>query len=238
MVDAGTMTPLTIVPLAAMDYRACWVVPGTWTEAWPGGHKQAVVLELEPEGPDRFKYTSDQTWPADAIRYASTLGYELTISRSGLPIADQLLLRAPDQGWHHLTLAFGEHLAARSLTEWSDTRESLLQNLAPEHWPAPNECDAILHVGDTDYLQFLARSELLLQSWLAYQVALWFSDLAADESTSISRRLINDAVGVGARLQRLDRTPSGLRLVGHYGRGRRTLLRAGKEKGAAFQIDL
>jgi hypothetical protein len=232
------MDPLTIVPLATSDYQACWVVPGLWRQAWPNGYDDAIVLELEPEGPDEFNYTSDQTWPADAIRYASTLGHELAISRSGVPIATGALLGLPDQGWHHLTLAFGDNLGVPSRADWSNAREAILNNLAPEHWPAPESCDALLHVADTEYLLLLARNQSLLRLWVGHQIGLRFADLTPRQTTVLSDRLLDAALGIGVRVESLEQTRAGLHVVGRWGRGRHTLLRAGADTGGAFRVDL
>jgi hypothetical protein len=232
------MDPLTIVPLATSDYRACWVVPGDWRQAWPNGYGDAIVLELEPEGPHRFTYTSHQTWPADASRYASTLGHELAISRSGVPIATPALLGFPDQGWHHLTLAFGNDLSVPSLADWSNAREVILNNLAPEHWPAPDSCDALLHVGDTEYLLLLVRNQSRLRSWVGHQVGLRFSDLTPEQTTAVAERFLDAALGLGVRVEGFEQTRHGLHVVGRWGRGRHTLLRAGTETGGAFRVDL
>lgn len=91
------MPSLTLVPLRHNGFNACWVVPMLPHHAWatrqgiPYGRAVLVECELDPDG--RLPvYTSDQSWPADTIRYASGLGYEPSVDTAGVPAVGASIL--------------------------------------------------------------------------------------------------------------------------------------------------
>lgn len=203
-------------------------------------YTRAVLLECEPDPDGRLPvYTSDQSWPADTIRYASGLGYEPSMNTAGVPAVGASILSNPEQLWHHLTLAFVSHQDPLVLEDWRACRQILLQDLGPAKWPAPRFCYTILHVVEAEHLLLLSRRHDEMTDWLARQIARSFDTfISLAEAGQIVSWVMAEGTGKGCRLRSVIRSGSELVIAGRWGRGRRTALQAGEPGGAKLEVRL
>jgi hypothetical protein len=200
-------------------------------------YSYAVLLECEPDG-GQWLPSTDQAWPTDALRHASTLGFEPVVCGDGLPLIGPTLLATPDVLWHNLTLGFATRAEVELRNAWAPCRDVLLESLAPNTWPAPPSCETILHVTEGDYLLLLTRSSAALQQWLARQVAtLLAATLSYADAEQIATWCLAEAVGVGIHLKDVTRDGE-LLLRGRWGRPEWTPLRAGDPPGDRFEVRL
>jgi hypothetical protein len=242
---------LILVPRIGQGYHYCILSPGDVSALWPAtaGLDAAVPLEVEPGWwvlpDDPWLGTYEQAWPTDVVRNCSRLGYEVSLA-SGIPLIGRVLLQ-PDERyfWHHLTLGLVHSSGdLGSLAEWSSLRDQLLRNLLPDSWHAPPSCGAIILVTEGDVMLMLSPSMNIWEAWVADQIRTHFhlGDLSEsprrEALLEATRWLLREGTGQGVRVSHLTlrQTPLGTEVTvkGRWGRGRKTLIRAGKPHGEAF----
>jgi hypothetical protein len=201
-----------------------------------------VLLECEPEGEQRWVPTSEQRWPADAIRTASALGFEPRLNQEGVPLVGAGILTAlPEHDqracWHYLSLGFTNEQGSMQASAWAECRAVLLQSLMPSRWPGPHRCDTLLVVTEADYLVLLTRSNADLHAWIAKLVRV-SHDLAPGDSAEVAAWLMREALSAGVCLEAVNSHGKTLRILGHWGRAAEVGLEVGEPAGDRFAIDL
>lgn len=251
----GAPRSLAIVPHKGPDYEYCIVQPGALAAAWPTSplvdQVAAVPLEVEPEwwvadAPPVLN-TYEQTWPSDVARAASRVGCEVSFSIAGVPqVGRGLLVENTKWFWHHLTLGLLQPGSwPGDLELWRQHRQRLLANLSPDAWSAPQECNAVIHVAEADYILILTPHRALVESWIAGQLAIVLDVKQPDGPSAnavlsaLARWIMTEAGDRGVRLTEVavEAGGDGVAVIarGMWGRGRDTLIPIGDVEGPAFE---
>ena len=145
-------------------------------------------------------------------------------------------------------------LVRQSLWKWirnggslRRTHGHLIQTVLPESWQALPSCGAIIHVTEGDVMAVLSPSQRFWKGWVAGHIGAHFGlgtlpvldeRLLREALLGATRWLPHRGEDRGLRLSHLEirRTSRGTELMakGRWGRGRKTLIRAGKARGDAF----
>jgi hypothetical protein len=208
-------------------------------QLWPDRHgiayQEAVLLECEPEDLEHFRPTSEQEWPRDAIRYASTLGLEPQL-RSGVPRVGRSVLSAASN-WHYLALGFDGGGEPADRMAWAACRAALLESYVPSLWPGPPECETILVITEADYGLLMVRDKADLERWLSTQLTTAFANGSSHQGAARAAHwCLTEAWSKGVHLTSVESHGSQTVVRGHWGRSSDVHLTVGDEAGDALEL--
>jgi hypothetical protein len=250
------MPPLTIVPVILEEYTYCCVFPCSPSETWPSLPAEARTgILLEAEGGQESSSlnslsTYEQEWPRDVVRSASSVGREVSLSLSGIPLVDDAILSdRVGSYWHRLTLGvvtpdrFRDERAA-----WEQLHERIQVSLIPERWLAPRDCRAILHVEEGEYVYLLTPERERLSRWLQRLIVSRFPSVGLGlaeggaHGEMLTNWILTQGNRTGLRLAEVNRVtrPSGtsFRLIGRWGQDPAGALSVGDAGGAPFDCEV
>jgi hypothetical protein len=211
-----------------------------------------VLLEFAPEniGEVAARPTTLQSWPADAIQYASAVGWEPE-ARGGIPLVTSDFLRVYEShSIDYLTCGILKHAGMRVGAEatWRGLRRRLQRTLLPEEWEAQEHCEGIVHIAGHVAAVVLTESLAWAVTFLADMMWARAKAEVVDPEPmrrvceTVARWLIDEMRGTGARIERV-RVLSGAssqRTITVFGRRGRGDFRwsVGAPDGDSFATDI